>query len=91
MKLYILACKKLSKAQQFVQGTHAAIQYAIDHNLDRNPALVMLSCPEIEIWADRLKDLGYKHSKFHEPYYDHRLTAIAAENIEELVCKLNLI
>lgn len=90
-KLYILSCKKLHEKQQFVQGTHAAVQYAIDNELSRNPALVMLSCPEIDIWERRLQKLGIKYSKFHEPYYDNRLTAIACKDIGKLVQKLELI
>ena len=91
MKLYILACKKLSRPQQFVQGTHAAIQYGIDNKLDKNPALVMLSCPDLKVWVDKLESNGYKISKFFEPYYDDKLTAIAVENIGELVSELKLI
>lgn len=91
MKLYILTCKKLSRSQQFVQGTHAAIQYTIDNKLVENPALVMLSCPEIELWADNLKELGHKCSQFNETYYNNKLTAIAVTDIEKLVCELKLI
>lgn len=91
MKLYVLACNKLSKKQQFVQGTHAAIEYARKNHLQIHPTLVMLSCPEIEIWADRLKELEHNHAMFHEPYYNNKLTAIAATDIGEMVSKLNLI
>lgn len=91
MKLYVLACKTLHKAQQYVQGTHAAIQYAMDNELDKHPILVMLTCPEIDVWAKRLGDLDINHSKFHDSYYDNRLTAIASKDIGELVQKLRLI
>ena len=87
MKLYVLACKKLSKKQQFVQGTHAAIEWARVN--DFHPALVMLQVEDIEEWLDRC--VGYEHSTFRDSYYDHRLTAIASTEIGHLVDDLKLI
>lgn len=87
VKLYILACNKLSKKQQFVQGTHAAIEWA--RNNDVHLPLVMLQCPDIEEWKHRC--IPYEHYSFRDSYYDHRLTAIASTEIGHLVKDLKLI
>jgi len=63
----------------------------MDNKLPRNPTLVMLSCPEIETWEQRLQELGINYSKFHEPYYDNKLTAIACEGLDKLAKNLELI
>ena len=87
MKLYVLACKKLSKKQQFVQGTHACIEWA--RRNDAHPALVMLQVENIEEWLEQCEE--YEHSTFRDSYYDHRLTAIASTDIGHLVGDLKLI
>ena len=92
MKLYAIACKKLSKRQQFVQATHAVTQYLIDNpNTEwKNGTLVMLKSDDIESTLDWLKTWEQDHSCFHEPYYQDRLTAVCAfdvgwiEHIKEL-------
>jgi len=89
MKLYILACKKLSKKQQFVQGTHAALEYSREHGLDFHPILVMLECPDISAIKELIKE--YKHSEFRDSYYNHRITAVASREIGHLVREFKLI
>lgn len=89
MKLYILACKKLSKKQQFVQGAHAALEYSREHGLDLHPILVMLECPDIESVKELIKE--YKHSEFRDSYYNNRITAVASKEIGHLVKELRLI
>jgi len=91
MKLYVLACKKLSKSQQYVQGAHAAIEWAMENNSVAHPILVMLKCPAIETWKALLEDKDIPHHTFHDSYYDGRLTAIASTEIGELAKKLELI
>lgn len=87
MKLYVLTCKKLSKNQQFVQGTHAAIEWARVNNY--HPALVMLTVEDINEWKEKLS--SYEHYEFRDSYYDNRITAIASTEIAELVTDLKLI
>jgi hypothetical protein len=90
MKLYVLACKKLSKKQQFVQGTHAAIEWAKNNRSNHDhPALVMLQVDDIEQWKQKM--IPYEHYGFRDSYYNNRLTAIASTEIEHLVSDLKLI
>jgi hypothetical protein len=79
MKLYILACQKLSKPQQFVQGTHAAIEWARNNPQD-HPPVVMLQCPDIEEWRQKLWDHNIEYHDFEDSYYG-RITAIASSDI----------
>jgi len=89
MKLYVIACQKLSRRQQFVQGTHAALEYSREHGLDRHPILVMLGSDDIDFIKEKIKD--YRHSEFRDSYYGHRLTAVASTEIGHLVKELRLI
>jgi len=89
VKLYIVTCQKLSKKQQFVQGTHAALEYSREHGLDRHPILVMLQSSDIKFIKEQIKT--YRHSEFRDSYYGHRLTAVASMDIGEIVKDLRLI
>lgn len=92
-KLFVIVDQSLSKRQQFVQGTHAVAQYLIDHGSDEwpNRTLVMLKYNDVEGLMQLIGERGIKYSYFREPYYDNKLTAISALNIEDLTCKMNLI
>ena len=89
MKLYVISCKKLNKRQRFVQGTHAAIEWARVNN--HHPALVMLECADIEKLHQELLDKGFDLFTFNDSYYNYRLTAIASTEIGEAVKDLKLI
>lgn len=90
MKLYVLACNKLHKKQQFVQGTHAAYQWALDTDDLYHPILVMLECPDIEAWVEMLTEKNVKHSVFRDSYYDNKITSIASTDIGSLSKNLKL-
>ena len=93
MKLYVLTDSKLSKAQQWVQATHAVAQHFVDYPDTpwKNYTLVMLQCPDIHEWSEMIYEKQLEHSKFHEPYFENRLTAISSLHIGHLVGKLKLI
>ncbi len=83
MKLYAIADSSLNKRQQFVQATHAVAQYLID-NPDsewKNGSLVMLKTNDMNKTIEWLDVHGVKSSKFIEPYYDDKLTAVCAYDI----------
>ena len=82
MKLYAIASNDLTKPQQFVQATHAVAQYLID-NPDskwKNQTLVMLKSGELNLIEKYFIDNEVKYSKFNEPYYDNKLTALSTDN-----------
>ena len=91
MKLYVLSDSSLSKPQQWVQATHAVAQHFVDFPDTewKNYTLVMLQCKDIEGWAMRLE--GVDHSKFYEPHFNNRLTAISSLHIGDMVGNLKLI
>lgn len=91
MKLYVLTDSKLSKAQQWVQATHAVAQHFIDfpNTPWKNYTLVMLQCKDIESWMTNLENV--EHSQFREPHFNNKLTAISSLHIGHLVDKLKLI
>lgn len=91
MKLYVLADQKLSKEQQFVQGTHAALEWALGESSPDHPVLVMLSCPDIKEFASKLMEENKKFYEFRDTYYDRKLTAIASMEIGDLVKDFELI
>lgn len=93
MKLTAIASSTLSKPQQFVQATHAVAQYLIDNPKPKwkNETLVMLKTDELELIEEYLIKNKISYSKFHEPYYDNKLTAIALDDELDFFKDLKLI
>jgi hypothetical protein len=88
MKLYVLVTNKISKKQQFVQGAHAAIEWA-RCNPEYHPVLVMLQVDDINLWCSKLS--RKEHYVFRDSYYDNMVTAIASDDIGNMVEGLKLI
>lgn len=93
MKLYVVVSKTLSKSQQFVQGTHAAIEWALStDSSNHHPVLVMLKCPDdIREFQAKLLESTKRFYEFRDSYYNHELTAIASTEIKDLVEGFDLI
>lgn len=93
MKLYVIASNDLSKSQQFVQATHAVAQYLIDNPESqwKNETLVMLKENDLNEVKKYLDYCKVNYSKFYEPYYDNKLTAIATDESLNLFDELKLI
>ena len=93
MKLYVVVSKTLSKSQQFVQGTHAAIEWALStDSSDHHPVLVMLTCPkDIKDFQAELLETNKNFYEFRDSYFNHELTSIASTEIGDLVKDFDLI
>lgn len=82
-RMYVLVRKELDQTYRNVQGTHAAIQYALEHigqtRLWNNQYLIFLGVrfpSGIQEWVEKLTAMGIKHSVFYEPDID-QVTALA--------------
>jgi len=82
-RMYVLVRKELDQTYRNVQGTHAALQYALEHigetRLWRNEYLIFLGVrfpSGIQEWINKLEDMGLKYSVFYEPDID-QVTALA--------------
>lgn len=94
-KLFVIVNRLLSKSQQAVQGGHAIAQFLIDHPSSewRNNTLVFLRVSDEDELSDLYSRLDTEQkSLFLEPYWDNKLTAIAAYgiNIEDQVKDLDM-
>lgn len=73
LKLYVLIHSDLDVGQQAVQAGHALVQFACEHGQEfrewnrGSNTLIYLEVPEIEKWAEVLRDGGFRHSVFREP------------------------
>jgi hypothetical protein len=92
-KLFVLVDKRLSRSQQTVQACHAVAEFVKEHGKDwKHESMVLLAVDgedALSKWLCRL-NTGPK-SCFYEPYWDNRLTAIAAYGCDEQVKGLNLL
>lgn len=94
-KLYVIVDKTLSKSQQTVQACHAVAEFMLKHP-DRwpNHTLVILAGEpdEMEHWSDWLDNVvGSVAVPFREPYWNNRLTAVAAHGCDKEVEELDLL
>jgi len=95
-KLFILIYKRLSRSQQTVQSSHAAIEFALKYGKEwKHESLVLLAtdgADELEQWYDWFDNQpGYKVSSFREPYYDNRMTAVVCHGCDNDVKDLRLL
>lgn len=93
-KLFILIDKRLSRSQQAVQASHAAIEFAKAFPEWKHQSLVLLAVDggdRLEQWCNRFSESGYRVSCFREPYYDNRMTAVVCHGCDEDVKELRLI
>lgn len=95
-KLFILIDKRLSRSQQAVQASHAAIDFALLHGKEWTHQSVVLlgvdGADELEQWYDWFDNQpGYKVSFFREPYYDDRMTAVCCHGCDDEVKELRLL
>lgn len=93
-----LPCKCSSKGYMAAQGGHAIAEYLIEHKPHtngewRNNYLIVLQANERDfekiLW--KLEQQNIKHSKFHEPDLDNKLTSIAVLNNCKLFKNLKLL
>jgi hypothetical protein len=82
-RMYVLVRKELDQTYRNVQGTHAALQYALEHtNSTRvwnNQYLIFLGVrfpSGIREWEEKLTAMGLKYSVFYEPDID-QVTSLA--------------
>lgn len=95
-KLFILIDKRLSRSQQAVQASHAAIEFALKHGKEwKHQSLVLLAVDgrdELEQWYDWFDNQpGYKVAFFREPYYQNGMTAVACHGCDEDIKELKLL
>lgn len=94
-KLFILIDKRLSRSQQAVQASHAAIDFALQYGRDwKHQSLVLLAVDgrdELERWNQDFLDKGYKVSCFREPYYQNGMTAVVCHGCDNDVKELKLV
>lgn len=94
-KLFILIDKRLSRSQQAVQASHAAIEFALKYGQQwKHESLVLLAVDggdELEEWYVRFDSPKYKVSSFREPYYQNRITAVVCHGCDEEVKGLKLL
>lgn len=93
MRLYLIVDCYLSKSQKAVQAAHAAAQYVMDHpNMEwKNGTIVILDHHDLKKFESELIENNIDYSKFIEPYWNNKLTALAAYGIMELTKDLPLI
>jgi hypothetical protein len=94
-KLFILIDKRLSRSQQAVQSSHAAIEFALKYGQQwKHESLVLLAVDggdELEQWCNRFNESGYKTSCFRESYYQNRMTAVVCHGCDGDVKELRLL
>lgn len=94
-KLFILIDKRLSRSQQTVQSSHAAIEFALKYGKEwKHESLVLLAVDggdELEQWYDWFDNQCYKVTNFREPYYNDRMTAVVCHGCDEDVKELRLL
>jgi peptidyl-tRNA hydrolase len=89
MKLYVLARRDLSPAQQAVQSCHAVAELCLRHGAhprvrewaEDHKTMVLLGVDgeaELADWESRLEGMGIPHATFVEPDIGGQRTAIAA-------------
>lgn len=86
--LYTISRRDIPLAQQSVQASHAAVEYAYCYGrpADHHPSYIHLTIrdkTQLENLRARLHESGIKTAEFHEPYKDWGLTAIACQLTEE--------
>jgi hypothetical protein len=85
MKLYIVIDKALRAGAKIAQACHAMRQFVAEHpevdNLWHTTSnnLVVLENLDLTVLASELEAAGFKLSRFHEPDFGGRLTAICVE------------
>ena len=94
-KLFILIDKRLSRSQQAVQSSHAAIEFALKYGgLWIHQSLVLLAVDgsdELEQLCKTFTSKEYKTACFREPYYQDRLTAVVCHGCDEDIKDLRLL
>lgn len=85
---YSISRSDLPLAQQAVQGSHAALEYAYQFGrpFDHHPTYIQLTIRDkqkLEQFRDVLNSVGIKTAEFHEPYMNWGLTAISCNITEE--------
>ena len=94
-RLYVLVRTDLSKSYSAVQAGHVLAEYMLAYPDDwKNQTLVYLGVDDeidLEIWASRLQEEGYRISEFREPDLEDQLTAIAVMDADRLLRRLPLL
>lgn len=95
-RLYVVVRNDLaSKGYMAAQSGHALAEYLIEHQPHtngewRNNFLIVLQASNRDLkklkW--KLEQRGIKHSEFHEPDLDNKMTSIAILNNSDLFKKL---
>jgi len=93
MKLYAISRANLPQKQQWVQATHAALQFIIDNPSSgwSNGTLVMLKTDDLEGLLMKLKQDNHQATTFFEPYKNMGFTALSGLDIDRYVTDLELI
>jgi hypothetical protein len=85
MKMYVIVKKTLTAGLKCAQAIHAFRAFCGEYpHIDEywykeSNNIVVLQDDDIETMADKLEELGYRLSRFHEPDLDNQLTAICVE------------
>jgi hypothetical protein len=79
MKLYVLIDENYDPSYRAVQGAHAVAEYLLRNpgSSWRNHTLVFLKTHQLDMWMDRLRELGKDFNEFTEPDVGNKITAIA--------------
>ena len=97
MKLYVIVRKDLTPSQRAVQAGHALAAYLLHGSFLRrwkNETLIYLGVKglrQLENLKRKFKHNGIDYVEFREPDLDDETTAIATDNDNQFVEKLNLL
>lgn len=96
MKLFVITHKDLTPSQQAVQAGHVVAEYLLDSKCSRwrNQTLIYLGVKnlyELEKIVSKFESNDVPFYVFREPDRNNEITAIATDQENKIVKKLNLL
>ena len=96
MKMFVIVRKDLSTSQQAVQAGHALAEYLMHGPFSRwqNGTLIYLGVKgrnQLENIKKKFERENIPHMEFREPDLDNQITAIATDQHNKYIDKLNLL
>jgi len=98
--MYIAVRRDLTRPQQVVQASHAAIEASKQYHSheQEHPSVIVLGMKtesKLEKFIEYVKEKSFEHKEFREPDKDNELTAVAvfpvSESDKELFKKYQLL